>query len=391
VVAAARARERKSVFNPILADSSQCLQDAFAIRTSFKNFPPSGNFKLPDPPAGTVPGELTPEFLIFNKTYHNSLFALAGGLKRFHTIIHATQNILALVYRWYVGRILPRLVKTNPELAQPSKFARIQRTEYALTVFTCFLRPPVLGFVERPIPAETRDEIYRAFLGAKIEEYLKGEEPVAHCILQATVDYVNEWRTLFNETTNGKQASCAADRENDYPQCEYVVKAVDLMVLCQLFVQISRMRFPFPAPIPAKGEVSQEERQAALVDMVSSVSSTYYRGGRLVPVNWKETKVWGAKKNWVESVAIPACFDAKFLLQRAEITFKEDFERGDEQIDVGNRILLFLEIEKRLRPVLTCEHVEASGPLQVVARWTRSLVFPSVFLAGPRRCRTISG
>jgi hypothetical protein len=78
VVAAARARERNSPFNPILADSSQCLQDAFTIRTSFKNFPPSGNFKLPDPPAGAGPGELTPEFLVFNKTCHNSLFALAG-------------------------------------------------------------------------------------------------------------------------------------------------------------------------------------------------------------------------------------------------------------------------------------------------------------------------
>jgi hypothetical protein len=262
-----------------------------------------------------------------------------------------------LVYRRYVGRILPRLVKTNSDLAQPSKFARIQRTEYALTVFKCFLRPPVLGFVERTIPAETRGEVYRAFLGAKIEEYLKGEEPVAHCVLQATVDYVNDWRALFNETTNGKQASCAANHENDYPQCQYVVKAVDLMVLCQLFLQISRMRFPFPAPIPAKGEVSQESRQAALIEMVSSVSSTYYRGGRLIPLNWKETKVWGNKRNWVETVAIPACSDAKFLLQRAEVTFKDDFERGDEQSGVGNRILLFLEIEKRLRPVLTCEHV----------------------------------
>jgi hypothetical protein len=41
----------------------------------------------------------------------------------------------------------------------------------------------------------------------------------------------------------------------------------------------------------------------------------------------------------------------------AEVTFTDDFQRGDKQINIEHRVFLFLEIEKILRPVLTCEHV----------------------------------
>jgi hypothetical protein len=352
VVAAARVRDRGRPFSPILADSARCIDDCFTIRTTFKHFPPSTNFKLPDPPRAVPLGELPPELLRFNKTYHNSLFALAGGLKHFHTIIDAAQNVLASVYRFYVGRVLPKT--QNLEINQAANFACVQRTEYALTVFKSFLRPPALGFVEKSVPAANRDQVFKLALAAKIEDRLRDPDlPVTQCVVDAAVDYVNEWK----EKAGDRQVPCSCDEDTDYLQCGYVMQAVDLIVITQMFVQLSRLSFPFPAPIPTLKEADATQRREALMSMVKQVSSVGAAGGKIVQRTWRDERQWARDKLWFEKVALVASADLKFLLQRAEANFKEDFERGDEQIGVGSRILLFLEIGKGLTPLVEAKQV----------------------------------
>jgi hypothetical protein len=223
-----------------------------------------------------------------------------------------------------------------------------------LTVFRSFLRPPLLGFVEKAVPAANRDRVFKTALATKIEERLRNPAlPVTQCVVEAAVDYVNEWK----EKAADRQVPCTSDEDTDYVQCGYVMQAVDLMVMTQLFVQLSQLNFPFPGQIPTRKEADAARRSEALISMVKQLSST--KAAKIVPTNWRSEWQWARDRPWFEKVALVASTGLKFLLRRAEATFKEDFERGDEQIGVGSRILLFLEITKGLRPLIEADQIGA--------------------------------
>jgi hypothetical protein len=353
VVAANRAQEKSLPFAPTLADSSTVLQDAFIIRRNFIHFPQSGQFKLPDPPVAFVTGEMTPDVLKFNKTYHNALFSLAGGLKQFHTRIEAIQNILRCACRLYVYRILPSQQRGQARsLMHPVYFAQEQRVEYALCVFRTFIRRQILPFIEKRIQPGKCDEVFREELGNRIQNLLNDPSAsITHCIMQATVDYANVWRAEYNKAQRQEIGPYSANRDTEYPQCEYVVNSINLIVLAQLLLRLSQQEFPFRIPIPPPKQASPGDRFEVLQRIVSEAEGSY--SANFTPGLWRRARDT-RKKN--RSVIDQSIVDIKFLVQTAERTFKEQFEKGEEKLDVGERILLFLGIERWLTPVFNVDH-----------------------------------
>jgi hypothetical protein len=337
----------------MLADSSTALQDAFIIRRSFVHFPQSGQFKLPEPPVEFVTGEVTPDILKFNKTYHNALFSLAGGLKQFHTRIEATQNILRWAYRLYIFRILPLQQRGQARsLTHPVYFAQEQRVDYALSVFRMFIRRQILPFIEKRIPPPKCDEVFRDELGNRIQKFLKDSSAsITHCILQATVDYANFWRVEYNKAQRQELGPYSASRDTEYPQCEYVVNSINLMVLAQLFLRLSQQEFPFRIPIPPPKQASPEDRFEVLRRIISEAEAGC--SGHFAP--GFRPRARDSQKKY-KSVIGESIVDIKFLVQTAERMFKQQFENGEEKYGVGERILLFLEIERWLSAVFKIDH-----------------------------------
>jgi hypothetical protein len=107
---------------------------------------------------------------------------------------------------------------------------------------------------------------------------------------------------------------CKADREKDVPLCEYLCRAVDGLAFANLIAF-----------------VSQRPRELPVVD-------------EGLPQPLKNVKI---SEVVYASLAVPL-----FLVMRAQAVFERDAEEGRGEIDVGTRLLMFLEIYKRLEPIV---------------------------------------
>jgi hypothetical protein len=312
------------------------IVDAFRLRArSVHYLPPS--VSAPVPTAVSV--HLTLQKLKEHKTLHEFLSGLAGGLKQFHTIIAAQKNI----NRLYYFSLAHRKFLASGSQIQPATYAAVQHQKYALHIFDQFVR----GGLQLYVRAHTKErfqEFHEQAIGQLIAESIaRGESPVT-AILERTVDYINGWKQRFNADNPAMhQGACFANREHDYPLCQFFTDAVDHLAFAFTMNRLSACPFPI---ISERVEIA--DQREAVETLLQSMSQ-----------HWPFVSVTPEQilQDAEITIIMESSRDAHFLLQKAEQAAMASFAAGDVKWDSGNHIPLFLEIESLLRPIFSTDTI----------------------------------
>jgi hypothetical protein len=308
--------------------------DAFRLRArSVHYLPPTVNEPIPT----EVSVHLTREKLLEHKAVHDFLFDLAGGLKHFHTVIAAQNHINRLHYY----SLAHRLFFAEHSQIQPAAYAMFQRRKYGLQVFDQFVKGVLLEYVRAHTEGSFL-EVHEREIGRRIADGIARGDTVVNSILQGTVDYVNGWKQRFNaESTTSQQGMCSASKDHDYPLCQFFADAVDQLVFALTMNRLSTCPFPIVSE-----RIRSEEQREVVSKLLQSMSQ---------PSVFVEFAREQFQDDADIAILMENSTEAKFLLMKAEQAAMASFARGEIKWGSGDHILLFLEIESLLRPIMTSE------------------------------------
>jgi hypothetical protein len=297
--------------------------DAFRLRTRCVHYI-QASVEEPVPTENSP--HLTRKKLREHKAVHDFLFGLAGRLKHFHTIIAAQRNVLRLHYDAFAHR----LFVNGPVPPQPAVFATVQRGGYALQVFDQFVRGVFQDYIRAHTEGVFADVLARE-LGLRITDGIANGQTIVEAILEGTVDYINDWKLRWNtDNPLAVQGPCSTDKSHDYPFCQFFADAVDQMTFALTMNHLSFCPFPI------------------LPGLLQQASQ-----------HWPFTECTKAEIDADDDIAalLPLYAEEKFLLIRAEQAAAAAFASGEIRWGSGNYIILFLQVEQLLRPLMATDLV----------------------------------
>jgi hypothetical protein len=304
---------------PVTGAVESAITDAFRIRTRQVHYLQA---TVSEPKQTETSPHLTRKRLEEHKAIHDFLFQIAGGLKQFHTSIAAQRNICALQYRSLARHIFEGY-RTMPA----ASFTIAQRRLYAMQLFRQWVRAMFLDYVRSKTEGDFND-FHNREIAKRITQGISSGQSVTAAVLEQTSDYINDWKRRFNaEYPTNQQGPCNPNAEYDYPFCQFFSDAVDEVTFALILEQLSDC--PMPVDKLKKNLQSLSDGWPFLTFSLTD--------------SMNDPEVPGIIEN---------SLDVKFFLARTELALKRAFESGDIKWGTGSHMLLFLEIEKVLAPML---------------------------------------
>jgi hypothetical protein len=324
---------RTAKSKPVSGSVVTAAADAFRLHGNIVHYLSS---KLTEPVATETSQFLTRKRLEEHKALHNFLFGIAGGIRQLHTIRTAERNIWSLLHRSLSSRLF--LSKTITQIAE---FANLQRRRYAMSVFDEWVRYQFRGYVEAATEGDFV-EVHERALQQRINRCIAQKVDVSQAIINATVDYVNDWKQRFKKDHPNAlpQRLCQAAQEN-IDECQYFNDATGEMLFAMMMNQLSCL--PFPIVLDrVKGLEARREHMKRNLQSVSV-------GPLFAGIDIQRARAT------LDEAFIMSCDHIKFLLRRAAVAIRAAFENDDIRFGSGDQFMLFLEIESFIGPLMASQ------------------------------------
>ncbi|KAH0786272.1 hypothetical protein GPJ56_009949 [Histomonas meleagridis] len=318
---------RKKMDNPN-ATNTTFIEDAFHLK--------SFNIAIIPKSRPPEPTETSKEFTLKkfqdNKRAHEFLIEHSHGLKEIEIMLTSLQHILQLVCDNYsISQML------SFEDTYPIKFLKTQVEYLSLNLLDIFVKPSKLLFdyVERQTSVGFPNNQLTA-ISSNIEELLESGKQLHETIVYAAINIQNKWANMFNnDKTNKVKVMLSVAKNNSFmPKMEFYTNIFKDITFSLLLADISKIAIPFQG-ITSKNRV---DFLLSLVDACSTVTP-YVLSANNIDIN-----------DPIISIRIPMLKDIGNILILAENGFKALFEKNLEMFFIGEKIRLFLEIERRIGP-----------------------------------------
>jgi hypothetical protein len=314
----------------VRGNGQTAFADAFRIRVRYVHcFTPT--VKEPQP---TESSPLwTRKKLEERKVYREFLLARSDGIEHFDTVIDSATNLISLQCR----ALATAYMSLGRDCAPPARFVTTQHREYAMHLTTQFLPEPVWKRIASMMQGDFV-QTYGDELERRISAEIAKGSPPAEAILNGACDYVNEWKArLYPDYPNGAASPTTPNDQIDRPLAALFATAVDEMGLAMAFADLT------------------EKVNVPQCDKLARSSS-------------KELPK-GAGHDPAVLAVLEFETELQFLVARAGQAIKTVREFEIEDWEHGNRVLLFLEIEKLLSRIL-----EADGGGTGPSEWRDSVI-----------------
>jgi hypothetical protein len=263
------------------------------------------------------------------------------------------------VNRLHCHSLAHRIFFTSSVPLQPVIYAKFQRRKYAIQLFDQFAKGSFQEYIRSRTPGNFL-ETHEQELDRRITDAITRGQPLVSAILDGAVEYVNTWKNRFNtDNPQTPQGACAADKTHDYPFCQFFAEAVTEMTFAFVIHHLSAC----PLPITSDTRQTIEQQQDSLKQVLRESS-----------IHWPFV---GFTREEIEADSelgeiLPRYAEERFILIKAEQVSKEAFLAGDIKWGAGQHLLLVLEIEGILRPIMTSDLV--TDIIQEDEAWQRKLI-----------------
>jgi hypothetical protein len=263
------------------------------------------------------------------KAFHDSLFARAAGLRTATTIIESTRNVLNLAYSYFADLEI-----------DPVEYVNFQRGACALFVFQQYTSGRALReFIERNTEGAF-DDVHGAELRRRVGP---GQ------VLVPAVAYANEWRARWSTECNVAFNVVTGDTGRN---------ALRIALICEVANGIAR-------------SAALKRLSSHAIEFVPIGSGfSDFVGCNVVPGFENITDGSDAGIDFVGGDVSKAMH---LLLVSAEKVLEREFAERRFGFNMGENIEMFLEIERRLRPILVDEGSSdvAELPKDILGGWCR--------------------
>jgi hypothetical protein len=183
-------------------------------------------------------------------------------------------------------------------------------------------------------------EVHERELVKRINAGIADGKLCSTAIVHATLDYVNEWKVRFNAASPGASQGLCQPMKEDQPLCQYFVDAVDQLTFAFVMHRLSNC----PNPIVTKSPKGPTDLTKALETHLARASKYQPFFGCSIEDAESDTEV---------EVLMELHPDLRFLVRKAAAAARASFEVGDHVFGIGDWIIFFIELEKRMLPVFT--------------------------------------
>jgi hypothetical protein len=205
-----------------------------------------------------------------------------------------------------------------------------QRRLYAKQVFGQWARGMFFEYVRSNHEGDENEfyDFHDREIAKRITLGISSGQSVTAAILGQTSEYINDWKRQFNaKYPANQQGPCNPNADYDYPSCQFFYDAVNEVTFAIILEQLSDC--PMPVDKLKKNLQSLSDGRPFLTFPLTELTN--------------DPDVQILMENTLE---------VKFLLARTELALRRAFENGDMKWGTGSHMLLFLEIEKMVAPIV---------------------------------------